>query len=249
MTLTFGTPVTALGFGSFINITASGGTPPYTYSLAPGGVGGSLIELTDGSVTYSAPSNLPSSGNCLARILAEDSEGEPGEVSIIVGDYQTIFCDIIQHELDIPGRVFLENQKVMWPKDDKLFITAGILTNRIVGNNCEYKMVGGNYSEIKTINAASTMSVNIYSRGLDALVRQNEVLMALKSTYSQQQQVRNGIRIAEIPSGRAIQNLSELDGDAILYRFHFDTVVYYSQTLIKAVDYFDKFQIAEKINA
>lgn len=248
MSLAFTTPTTALSFGSFVNIKAQGGTTPYTYALASDGVGGSLINLEDNSVTYSAPSAYPTSGNSVATIIATDNEGATAEVEIVVGSFQTIFCDIIAHELDIPGRVFFENQKVLWPKDDKLFVTVGVLTSHVIGNNIEYKTIANNYSEIKTINNATTLSVNIYSRGIDALVMHPDVLMALNSTYSQQQQMRNGIRIARIPSGRTIQNLSELDGDAILYRFHFDCVVYHGKTLIKPVDYFDKYEIAEKVN-
>jgi len=248
MSLTISSPITALSCGSFLNIAATDGVTPYVYSLKEGGAGGSLLTLEDGSVTYASPSALTRPGNCIDEIIVTDAEENTASVQLIVGDYFTIFCDILAHELNLFGRVYMGNQKFNWPKDTGMFIVADVLTTRPTGNNVHYKSINNIFHEIKTISCMATMSVNIYSRGLEAMERKEEVLMALTSTYSRNQQTRNGIRLGTIPSGASMQNLSELDGDAMLYRFHFDVGLFYSKQKIKAVDYFDSFQVAEKIN-
>ena len=242
-------PITALNFGSFINLAPSEGTAPYTYALKENGAGGSLLPLEDGSVTYAAPVALGNNGICVDTIICTDNLGATAETAIIVGDYLTIVCDILAHEMDMHGRVFLYNQKFMRPTDEKAYIVVSVQTTRPRGNNVHYKTINGVFSEITTVDSMAILGVDMMSRSLEALNRQDEMLMALRSTYSTQQQNRNGIRIGTIPTGGALQNMSELDGNAMLYRFRFDVSVFYSKTKIKPVDYFDKFEVREKINA
>lgn len=241
-------PITAIGFSRHINISASGGTAPYVYSLKQNGVGGSITLLEDGSATYFAPTHLPSSGICVEEIKVEDAENHKASTNIIVGDYVTIFCDVIAHELNLSGRVFIANQKFEWPKDDGLFVVVEVGDPKLIGNNVEYYTINNVYSEVATVNSCATISVNAYSRGLAAMQRFPEILMAFASTYGQQQQSRNGIRIATSPSGPRVHNLSELDGNAMLYRYQMDVSVFHNDIKIKEVDYFNSFQLATKVD-
>ena len=184
MSLTFQSPVSALGFDCLINLAASGGTAPYTYELLEG-VGGEITALEDGSVNYKAPSQYPASQDCLATIKATDNLGDTAEVSMIVGDYLTIVCDILARELGLENnRVFLFNQKYEWPKDEKMFIEVGMGTSQTISDIPTYQDIGGKYYEIQTISMATPLEINIYSRGNEAVMRHPEIPMALNSVYS-----------------------------------------------------------------
>ena len=251
MSLTFTSPITALPYGRSINLAAEGGTLPYVYSLGegPDAAGGTILPLENGSVTYTAPTATPKYEDAIDEIIVTDADGATAAVQIIVGDHLTIFCDILAHELNIPGRVFLANQKFNWPKDTELFLVVDELTDKQVSSSVHNETGNNSFSEIQTINAASFLSVHIYSRGLAARKRRYEVLMALASTYSKNQQVRSGMSIAQVMVGNAIHNLSEVDGDAMMNHFHFDVVVLYTKKKITAVEYADSFEVEEKINA
>lgn len=242
-------PIRSITYGRHINMSAYGGTPPYQYSVKRNGAGGSVVPLEDGSVTYFAPLELPSNGICVDQINVVDAENNKASTSIIVGDYITIFCDVIAHEMDLYDRVFIASQKFEWPKDDKLFIVVDVATTRLIGNNVEYRTINSIYSEVKTINSCATFSINAYSRSLEALHRFPQILSAFSSAYGQEQQVRNGIRISTLPNGPLVNNLSELDGSSMLYRFHMNVSVFHNDQTIKAVDYFDSYQLATKVNA
>ena len=246
MSLNITSPFSALSFGTSINLTANDGVTPYTYSLAPTGIGGSIQPLQDGSVTYTAPKTLSNPIDCIDEIIVTDAEENTASVKLIIGDYLTIFCDILAHELDLYGRVFIEDQKFNWPKDSRMFVTVGELGPRSYGNNVKYGTINNVFSEIKTTTTSAIMSVNIFSRSTEARERKEEVQMALASTYSRNQQTRNGISIGTMAP---MQSIPEIDGSAVLYRFHADVGIFYSKQIIKPVDYFDSFQIAEKINA
>lgn len=249
MSLTIESPISAIGFNRVLNLAAQGGTPPYSYQLLEG-VGGQLTTLSDGSVNYTAPAEYPESQDCLATIKATDDDGNTAEVSIIVGDYQTIICDILARELGLEyNRVFLFNQKYEWPKDEKMFIEVGEGTSQLISNIPSHQTINDRYYEIQTISMATPLEINIYSRGREAVKRHAEIPMALNSTYSIQQQGRNGISIAKITLGKNIKNLSELDGAAMMNRFLAEIVVNHSEERIKEVPYFDKYTIAEKVNA
>ena len=241
-------PIGALGLGRSVYVMAAGGTPPYIYQLKRNGAGGSIVTQEDGSVTYTAPASIDHNGNYVETILVTDNEGDKSSLELIVGDYLTILCDIISHELGMPGRVYIGSQKFEMPKDDRMFVVVDLAAVQLMGNNVEYEIIDNVYSEIKTVNACATVSVNIFSRGTEALTRHFEVLTALTSTYSQQQQARNGFRVSTLLTSPQIQNLSEVDGNSTLYRFHLEISVFHSDRKITAVDYADSFQIASKIN-
>ena len=240
-------PITALGLGCFINLAPTNGTAPYSYALKANGAGGTLVIPEDGfSVTYTAPSNLPASGVCVDTIQVTDAQEATAEVSLIVGDYLTIICDILAHEMDMAGRVFLYNQKFMKPTDEKPYIVVSVQHTRPRGNNVQCAMINGVYCSIASVPSAAIVGIDIISRSLAALERKDEIPVALASVYSQQQQSRCGFQLAK---SIVMQNLSDLDGDAMLYHFHGDVTAFYGKTYIKPVDYFDGYEIETKINA
>ena len=91
------------------------------------------------------------------------------------------------------------------------------------------------------VNARIT--IEAISRSLEAQERKEEILLALKSTYSQQQQEFNSMRIFNMPTN--FVNISQIDGAAIPYRFSILVGLQYLISKTKVVPYFDNFSTSQ----
>jgi hypothetical protein len=152
-----------------------------------------------------------------------------------------LFCSILKREMSLSAdQIYLWDQKINLPIDQRLYVAVGVLSCKPFANI--RKMVpgtGGILTEQLFVNMHATLSVDIISRGPDARDRKEEVILALKSTYSQQVQEANGFYVATLPSG--FQNLSEIDGAAIPYRFNISVAIQYQVTKTATVDRYETF--------
>ena len=205
----------------------AGGTPPYTYSVQGGGAGGT-IDPSSG--IYTAPGFL---GNAVVAaddtIIVTDSLSATASLSVTIEIPLLLLCDIIASEMGLdPTQVYLYNQKYNIPIDDKLYIAIGIEKTKVFGNGISYSGDSNPNSALsanQSVNVMASLSVNILSRTIEALNRKEELVAALTSVYSLSQQNTNNFHIGKVP--KDIQNLSEIDGDAIPYRFHFSINMQY----------------------
>jgi hypothetical protein len=151
--------------------------------------------------------------------------------------------DIIKTEMDIVDkRINIFNQKFDIPNDKFLFVTIGYKYSKIYSSrNITLSGVGSDFTEYQLINTQEHLYIDLFSRGLEALQRKEEAVQALYSVYSQQQQEAGSFRIFRIAN---IQDLSYLEGSAILYRFQIPVVVFsqYSKTL--SPDFYDAFPVS-----
>lgn len=212
------------------NFSAFGGTEPYAYKVLKGP---GSIDGTTGVFTADDTSGL-----CVIQVT--DFIGLKKNATILIGTPLELFCDIIQQELGLDdGRVYLWDQKVNSPNDYGLFVAVAAMTPRAFGNKMDYVDVNGALYEEQSINFMTTLSVDVISRDNSARDRLEEVVMALKSTYSQQQQEANSFFVSTLPS--AIVNLSEIDGAAIPYRFNFSVSIQYATKKTKQVPFYGSF--------
>lgn len=233
MSLALSAGTLALGPGIFTYFKASGGTEPYVYSVLPGGAGGT-INATTGK--YTAP--IATTG--VDTVQAEDDDGATVTADVLVANPLELFCDVIQRELGLAnGRVVLWDQKFNMPKDSDLVIAVRCVNPKPFGNIVRYDGSGGGMDAIQNVNMQAKLDINVMSRGPAARDRKEEVILALVSTYSQQQQASNGFSIARLSSN--FIDVSEIDGAAIPYRFVISVNIQYSFQKTKAVDYFDDF--------
>ena len=223
--------VRAIKTGLTAYFQASGGTPPYTYAVLPDGddvAGGSI----NSSGLYTSPERLG-----VDTIQVTDDEGVRAKAQIMVGGPINFICDIIEREMSLQrGRVYLWDQKVNIGKDDGVYVSVGILSCKAFGNSNRMNSSG---EEVQSVNMQAQVSITIESRSMDAVTRKEEILMALKSQYSQQQQALNSFGIAGLPT--SFLNVSEVDGEAIPYQFNIVISMQYFVTKTKAVDYYDTF--------
>lgn len=212
--------------------SASGGTEPYTFSVLPGGAGGSINASTG---LYSAPAV---SGSDTIQVI--DDMGAKKTATITVLSVLQMFCDVLQTYLDLDDdQVYLWDQKINIPTDQRLYIAVAVLMVKPFGNTRLMVPSGGGLVEQNSGNFYAEVDVNILSRGPEARDRKEEVILALNSLYSQQQQQANGFLISTL--SHSFLNLSEIDGAAIPYRFNIRVALQYQITKTQSADYYDTF--------
>jgi hypothetical protein len=230
-------------------IAGQGGTPPYTYSIVPSGAGGSVVPVGGGSTeaVYTAPANAPTDPRQqYVTLKVVDSLAAEATAQILIGDPLLLFCEIIQRELGLAnGRVYLYNQKIMQPTDDGLYIAVGVLNCKPFGNTNRPITSGDGLQADQSVNMLAQLDLNVISRSTAALMRKEEVIMALASTYAVQQQERNSFFIGKLPPGGQFVNISNVDGAAIPYRFNISVNIQYFARKVKENSYFDQFSEVE----
>lgn len=220
--------------GLTLPFIGTGGTAPYSYAILLGGAGGTI----NSSGLYTSPYNTTG----IDTIQVTDSLGATATREILIASPIELVCDIIQNEMGLSqGRVFLYNQKIFQPVDQGLFIAVGIVHCKPFGNTRSYSSTSG-LDQLQSVNMQALINIEIISRSTDALERKEEVIMALKSLYAQQQQELNSFYIAPITTG--FQNLSFLDASSIPYRFSISTMINYMMTKQSAVPYYSSFSTA-----
>lgn len=242
MSLSLTQSLSAVGPGITSSFLGVGGSKPYSYSVIPGGAGGSINSRTG---VYTAPAQASSSPNQVYdTIQVTDALLATATAQILVGNAYLLLCDIIQKEMNLPnGRVYLFDQKIFQPKDYDVYIVLANPRNKPFGNNTSYisQTVGRTsiLNQVQSVNMCGTIDIDIMSRGPAARDRKEEVLMALKSTYAEQQQETNSFYVGLI--SKDFINLSDVDGAAIPYRYNITVQMQYFVKKITPVPFYSNF--------
>jgi len=231
---------TAIGINLKTAFQAVEGTAPYVYSVLPGGAGGTI----DANGMYTAPSSVPSDPKkTVETIQAEDADGTIVTAKISILDPLGLFMDIIRSEMGLDAdQIYLWDQKINIPNDSRLYIAVSVLSCKPFSNVRKY--VGSTtLKQIQYTNFRAILQVDIFSRGTLALTRKEEVIMAMKSDYAQSQQEVNAFKIGELTT--SFNNLSQVEGSAIPYRFNISIPMMYTVSKGKDVKYFNEFRQEE----
>lgn len=225
--------------GGFVSFLASGGIAPYTFSVKPDGVGGT-IDPSNG--VYIGPQAIVNQRVTSDTILVVDDVGDEAEAIVSIGGPLTLLCDIIQTEMSLPnGRVYLWNQKLMQPTDSDLYIAVSVLHDEPIANVNRQVSVGPDLVSEQYVLVRSIVGIDMISRGPIAREARLDLLLAINSNYSQQQQNSNGFSIGRLPANKTMVALNQVEGSAIPYRFHTDISMQYAYSKNSAVDFFDNF--------
>ena len=239
MALSIAQTKTALGAGLTASFLASGGTPPYSYYVAPGGAGGSIDPSTG---LYTAPATLPTAPGLGKNdiVVGNDSLGAAVTTQIAILDPLHLLLEIIKNEMDLDDpHCFLWDQKIFKPGDAGLYILASVPGIKVIGNNIDQGPAGWDQA-VQYVSVCAAVDINVVSTDSSALYRQAEVLMALMSQYSEAQQEANSFQVSRIPNG--FKNISEAEGPAIPYRYVATVALTYGVQKVKANEFYDTFQ-------
>lgn len=236
MSLTLNPSAISMIPGVIRSYVGVGGTAPYAYKIISGP--GSINASTG---YYTAPDDLAERPeDNIAKLEVTDDVGDTAQAFAYIRSPLELVCDILQSEMELDdGRVYIWDQKIMAPNDEGLFIAVSILQSKPFANTNEIVNESGTLYEVKSVNTRDLISVDVISRGPQARMRKEEVLMALKSVYADQQQASNRFYIGTLPT--AFVNLSEIDGAAIPYRFNISLALQYTVIKRKIVGYYDTF--------
>lgn len=144
-----------------------------------------------------------------------------------------VLRDILVHEMGVDEeRIMFYNQKWDIPTDSNLFMELEYKYGTPYSNRNSLPIIKGVATEQGDVNMKEKYTIKIFSKDTSALARKEEILMALASIYSQQQQESNSFRIFPIMQ---IQDVSEVEASARLYRYDIEVTVFawYSKTKIQ----------------
>lgn len=221
----------ALAPGIQSSFSASGGTSPYIYSVRAGGVGGTINSSTG---WYTAPQAYG-----IDTVVVTDSTGAYQTSQIQSSPVIELLRDIIVTEMGLAqDRAYIYNQKWFQPTDEAMYIAIGIQSCKPYGFTNTF--VGASQQSSQAVNMQGTFWIECMSRGTDALYNKEQIVLALSSDYSKNQQSLNQFWLA--PLTTQFTDLSQIDGAAIPYRYHLVVNALYLATKLQSTDYFDTFQ-------
>ena len=218
---------TIIAVGNKLLVEAVDGVPPYVYSLVAGGDGGSITATGE----YQAPL-VNNKG--FQDILVTDDNSDTATITISILNHLQLVAEIIQKQLSLDGdQVYIYNQKITVPKDNKMYVAIGVSNMKVIASNM--KVIDG--VELSYTNSQANLKIDIMSRALEAFNRKEEVVSSLRSVLAQRTQTANMFKIAEVPN--SFNDLSGIDGSAIPYRYNVSVNMIYSLRTTKDVDYYD----------
>lgn len=156
-----------------------------------------------------------------------------------------ILKQIIDVEMEMsPNRVWAYNGNQNLPQDNDMFIVLSFIGKMPYYNNSKQITTGNGIKEYQSIGINESILISVVSKSIEARERCYEVLLALKSQYSQKIQEKYHIHISTIND---CLDSSFLEATARLNRFDIRCNVIRSYSKIKDIDYYDKFSFNIKV--
>ena len=138
------------------------------------------------------------------------------------------------------NRIFIYNQELVLEPVQKPWIILKQMGSKVYSNqNLTYIDNNGNFTEEQDVYTQDIIGITILSKNLQALQYKEFIPMALASIFSQQQQEQYGFKIARTMQA---QDLSELEGGSMNYRFDWILNVLACYQNIKTAKYFNSFE-------
>ena len=151
-----------------------------------------------------------------------------------------IIANILQTVLALDDdQVWIYNQKRRIPPDKRMYLVVGVAAMKAFGVNNYPDPSGTGVTEDRSQQMQETLTIDAFGYEPWVMNQIGPVIGALKSTYSQQQQELLGMSIFPVPT--TINDVSAVEGTAILYRFSITVNVIRAYTQTSAVPYYSTF--------
>lgn len=149
------------------------------------------------------------------------------------------------------SQIVVRDMNFKIPQDQKVYVIVGMIDTTVYAApapQIKTVMIGSDEEEIWEIQEAQMneyIQVDILSRSNQAILRKNELILALNSIYSKQKQEEFNFKMGRLP--RSFVNSSYAEGGSQLNRFSlsFSCMTWYrKEKLLSATggDYYDKFK-------
>jgi len=172
----------------------------------------------------------------------------------MIKEIEKIIIDILSHELDLPLTYGLNDEgnevpvfvigfsNAMLGTTDKVQISVQTTNVQPVANSSKLDISVTPPIERQYFSSLQTMQVDVMSANIEARTKSHEVILALESIYSQQQQEKYQFKINKNITG--FNNVSEVEGESNLNRFALIFTAFTWKYKSKIIpDYYDKFNI------
>lgn len=230
----------AMALNCTMPFAGAGGTPPYTYSVQAGGVGGT-IDASSG--VYTSPNSVSTAaGTPLTdTVIVTDSTANTASGTILCGNILNLVVDIIQQGMGFSqDQVYVYNQKYLIPTDSRVYVAVGMLNSKPFSNGQAQPNGNGSGLHVtQSVNMKSVLSIYMLSRGPDALYLMPSLVMAMATPYAKAQQEFCSFSL--FPISNSLVSVSQGDGAAIPYVFNMAATVQYFVTNTVPVNYYSEF--------
>ncbi len=156
-----------------------------------------------------------------------------------------VIINILQQEMGIASdRIWIRDQNRNIPTDNGIFIIVGMIEAHPICNVTTMASEASVEHQITEVQMQEFIQIDIMSRNNEALRRNWQVVAAMQSFYSQQQQELNNFKIFRIP--QSFLNTSGAEGGSNINRFSITVpcfVWYRKDTVLNSPlgDYYDDF--------
>lgn len=165
------------------------------------------------------------------------------DIATIAREPIKVVADILQKEMSLPdGQIMLGYEKWNIPPTPGLYVVLVYIGGKAIGSTSYFTSEGNDPAkqlEHQEVAMRHVVQIDLLSFDGSARARKEEVLMALRSFYSQGQQEKYAMSIARIPS--EFVDASTLEETKILNRFTLTVPVTALHTKVKAADFYNKF--------
>lgn len=152
---------------------------------------------------------------------------------ITLNGSQTVTMDLIRliilnqlpNKILRPSRCNIYDEKWIMPADEDLFVTIEYRGAKCIANRNTFVNTSptGTPQEVQDVNMLEDITVGIFSRDRSATLQKEQILMAIMSSFSEYVQNCASFKIARNVD---IQDLSALEGSAMLKRYDIDLKVF-----------------------
>jgi hypothetical protein len=155
-----------------------------------------------------------------------------------------IICNIIKYGMALSDdQIWVYNQRRSIPEDKKLYVTVGLMGIKVYGSTNKQTETDAGLQDETAQFVQEAITIDLFSYTTEAIERYAEVIGSMKTTYAQQLQAQYALKIAEVPI--SVNDVSELEGAAQLYRISITLPVLRKYSMIKDAQYYDKFSSYE----